>query len=82
MSIRPSLNGPRTRSRPREAMFAYLDIPTDQQAEQTLLVDDRKRIKKPDVLIHVIDNLPLRSLPYSFSRVRKLVKDRLGGDYA
>ena len=63
----------------REAMFAFLNIPVASRTEKVLLVDNYKRIKKPDVLINVIDKLPLRSLPFSFLRVRKIVQDRLSG---
>jgi hypothetical protein len=61
----------------RATMYTSLRVPTADQTEQTLLVNYAKGIKRPNVLIDVIDQLPLRSLPFSFSRVRKIVKAKL-----
>jgi len=64
----------------RDAMYTSLKVPATKQTERTLLAEYTKGIKRLDVLIDVIDQLPLRSLPFSFSRVRKVVKSKLCGE--
>jgi len=65
--------------RGRNEMYKFLGIRGAEQSEHELLVKRQKRIKKPDLLVHVIDNLLLTSLPRSFSRVRKLVDRQMNG---
>lgn len=62
----------------REYMYDFLVVPTHRRTTSELLVQRHKEIKRPDTLLHVINNIPMKNLPYSLSRVRNIVKRKLG----
>jgi predicted ATP-dependent endonuclease of OLD family len=57
--------------------YKLFNIPPDEQSENTLLTNNKNGIKRPENIMKVVRQLKNQNLPYSFSRIKKIVKNKI-----
>ena len=56
-------------------IYSKLNIPTQDRNTKNLLVNKEEALKKLELLLHVIKNLPHQNLPNSYKRLIKRFKE-------
>ncbi|MDY6864781.1 MAG: AAA family ATPase [Halobacteriota archaeon] len=60
--------------RAQKELYNVLKIPLEKQNTRELLVERKEMIKKPDILLQVLEELPNRNLPNSYKRIKNSVE--------
>lgn len=61
----------------REAYYEILHIPENKRYEKFLLYNNYRSIKKIGIILQVLSRLPKNSLPRSYSRIKKIVTEKI-----
>ena len=61
----------------RNELFKILNINPTNHTSQELLINNKNKIKKPEVLIPLVSKIPPRNLPNSYNKIRRLVKQKI-----